>query len=482
MRPAEDRVLNARPQCLCVLRKTVAGFEHLHLPFARMPRSPALPSKTSNRSPVVTALAIVFAAIASPASDKYNPPSARLIASPEPDWPQFRGPRRDGISDERGLLPSWPPDGPKKLWSAEGLGRGYSSPVIVGDRIFITGDRGEELHIFALDLSGRIIWQTKNGASWKDQYPGARASVTYRGGRIYHENAHGRVACLDAKTGKELWAVNLLERFGGQNITWGLSECLLVDERAVYAMAGGSEALLVALDPKTGDVIWKSEPLRDAEGDHAIENASYVSPILVQFGKRRLLVGASLKHVFCADAETGKLQWTRRMPTAYSVIAMMPVLIGDAIFMTAPQGKGGRLFHLVPPTTPDGLVGMKEGWSTSLDTLQGGAVLVGGKLFGAFYPGRKGWAAVDARTGAVLYQATGLVKGAGLYAEERLYALCEDGTMLLLQPGEKGFETKGSFRVAEVTGSDAWAHPVIHQGRLYLRYHETLSCYDVRRQ
>ena len=425
------------------------------------------------------ALFLLFAQSALHAAEQ-TASSARLIASPEPDWPQFRGPRRDGICDERGLLSSWPDSGPRKLWSAGNLGRGYSSPIIVGDRLFITGDQGDDLDIFALDLSGRVLWQTKNGAAWKDQYPGARASVTYRHGRLYHENAHGRLACFDPQTGKEVWAVNLLETFGGQNITWGLSECVLVDERAVYATAGGSKALLVALDLKTGKLIWKSEPLRDTEGEQAIENASYVSPILVQFANRRLLIGASLKHAICADAETGKLQWTRRMPTAYSVISMMPVLVGDAVFMTAPHGKGGHLFHLVPPASPNGLVGMKEGWSTTLDTLQGGAVFVDGRIYGAFYPGRKGWGAVDAATGQVVYQAPELVKGAALYADRRLYALSEDGIMRLLEPGERAFATKGSFRMAEEVRNDAWAHPVIHQGRLYLRYHDTLSCYDLR--
>lgn len=407
-------------------------------------------------------------------------PRAALIASAEVGWPQFRGPRRDGVCDERGLLATWPEGGPKLLWSATNLGRGYSSPMIVNGRLFITGDIREDLQVFALDLSGRLLWRATNGLSWKEQYPGARASVTYSAGRLYHLNAHGRLACFEAETGRERWAVNLLERFSGTNITWGLSECVLVDDQAVYATAGGREALLVALDKQTGRVRWQSAPLFDTDGERALESAGYAPPIFVEFAGRRLLIGCSLRHLVCTDADTGRIQWVQRIPTAYSVLAMMPVLVGNAVFVTAPHGKGGRLFELVAPTRSDDLVGAKELWSTRLDSLQGGVVHLDGRIYGSFYPGRKGWAAVDAKTGAVLYEAPDFTKGAVLAAEGRLYALCEDGWMLLLQPGEKSFEVKGRFRLAEARERDAWAHPVIHQGRLYLRYHERLLCYDIK--
>lgn len=408
-----------------------------------------------------------------------NPPAAQIIASPEPGWPQFRGPRRDGVCDERGLSQAWPEGGPKVVWSAANLGRGYSSPVIVDGRIFITGDAEGELRLFALDLAGQPLWQVTHGFAWKDPYPGARATVTYSAGHLYLLNAHGRLGCFDAASGEERWAMDVLSQFGGKNITWGLSECVLVDERAVYVTAGGSAALLVALDKKTGKVLWKSDPLLDTAGDGAPENASYVSPILVRFGERRVLFGCSLRHLYCADADTGALQWTHRFPTTYSVISMMPALIGDGVFMTAPHGKGGRLFHLQAPASPGAPVGATDGWSTQLDTLQGCVVQVGDKLVGSFYGGRKGWAAHSARTGELLYDTSDHVKGAPLLADGRVYALCEDGWMLLLEAGEKQFHLHGRFRLAKAN-RDAWAHPVIHEGRLYLRYHETLTAYDVR--
>ena len=403
---------------------------------------------------------------------------ATAIASSEPGWPQFRGPKRDGVSSEEGLLKTWEEAGPKLLWKAEGIGRGFSSPIITRNRIFITGDIGEVLQVFALDLEGKKRWTASNGNAWTGEFPGARASVTFFKGRIYHQNAHGRLACMEAETGKTLWAVDLLQQFKGKNITWALSEAVVVDERAVYATAGGSEALMVALHPENGNVVWKSESLTDSE-DGAVENASYVSPILVSFAGRRLLIGASLRNLFCVAADSGKLQWTARMPTSYSVLAMMPVLVGDAVFMTAPHGRRGQLFRLVAPSAADGKVGVDEAWNTKLDTCQGGVVHAAGKLFGSFYGPRQGWAAVDAKSGAMLYQAPELIKGAAIYGDERLYVLSENGWMHLLEPGESQFETRGKFRLVEAK-NDAWAHPVIYDGRLYLRYHETLYCYDIR--
>lgn len=407
-------------------------------------------------------------------------PDARLIASPEPGWPQFRGPRRDGLCDERGLLAEWPAGGPTRLWTATNLGLGFSSPIISRGRLFITGEVGDDLRLFAMDLKGRRLWEATNGEAWKGQFPGARASVTYSGGRLYHENAHGRLACYDARTGREVWAVDLLERFGGRNVTWALAECVLVGERRVYATAGGRDGLFVALDKRTGAVGWRSEPLFDTEGEGELESASYASPILVRFAGRRLLIGCSLRHLVCADADTGRLQWTRRLPTRYSVLALMPALVGDAVFVTAPHGKGARLFQLLAPAGPDERVGVREVWASPFESLQGCVVHRDGRLYGAHYQGRKGWAALDAVTGRVLYEAPEFAKGAVLAAGNRLYALCEDGWMLLLEGGEGSFGTHGRFRLADARARDAWAHPVIHDRRLYLRYHETLSCYDIR--
>lgn len=427
-------------------------------------------------------LAALFAPVAGTVASPVVPGvGARLIASPEPGWPQFRGPRRDGVSDERRLRQSWPEGGPKLLWSTTGAGRGFSSVIIGGGRCYLTGDFGEEAAVIAYDLQGKQLWRVRNGDAWLNQYQGARASATYRDGRLYHQNGHGRLACFDAATGRELWSVMLLERFGGENIRWGLSECVVVDEHAVYATAGGREALAVAFDRVTGAVRWRSEPLIDPE-KQTVDNPGYAPPILVQFAGRRLLIGTSQRQLYCLDAETGKLQWTRHRPTPYGVLAMTPVLVGDAVFMTAPLGQPGTLHRLLAPASPDAPVGVEDVWNTRLDTAQGGAVHVDGRIYGSYYPKRGGWAAVDAATGEVRYEHMEMLKGSAVHADNRLYALLEDGWMLLLRDAGDRFEEHGRFRLPGTRDRDrdVWAHPTILDGRLYLRYHDTVYCYDIR--
>jgi outer membrane protein assembly factor BamB len=411
----------------------------------------------------------------------------QLIASPEPGWPQWRGPRRDGISDETGLLRQWPEGGPQLLWKSSGIGNGYSAPIITGGRIYLAGDHGDDLRIHALDLEGRHVWQAKNGRAWARPHPGARASCAYSEGRVYHLNAHGRVVCLDANSGEELWAAELFERFGGRNITWALSEGLLVDGLRLIVTVGGTQALMAALDKKTGETIWTTEPLRLgttddpahqrlAEPAGEIDNASYASPILFQLGARRHIVTCSLRHVFGVDADTGNLLWTRPLPTRYSVIGMTPVLVDDAIFITAPDGDGGSLFRIHDES---GGVRIEKVWSTELDNCHGGVVRVGDALYGAWYR-RKGWVRLDARTGAVRYELPDLAIGSVLYADGRLYCLSQEGEMALLEPTADAFDIAGRFNLISERKRDVWTHPVILDGRLYLRYHDTLFCYDIR--
>lgn len=416
-------------------------------------------------------------------------PAAAYVASPEPGWPQFRGPRRDGICDEKGLLQAWPEGGPRLLWKTNGLGNGYAAPIITGGRIYITGEADGDLWIRALDLEGRTLWQTKNGPAWNGPYPGARASCTFSDGRLYHLSGQARVACLDAATGQELWAFNMFEQFGGRNLTWATSENLLVDGPRLVLTPGGTKALMAAVDKKTGEPLWATEPLRlgPSPGPSMarleapvgeVDNCSYSSPILVQIGSRRLVVNSSLRHVFCVDANSGQLQWTQPLPTRYSVIAATPVLVGNAAYVTAPHTpEGGRLFRLLAEGSQPAGAPL---WKTPLDTCHGGAVFVDGSLFGSWYGPRKGWARVDGRTGAVRYETDQLTQGSVLYADERLYCLGQDGEMALLKMGADRFEFAGRFRLTPERKSDVWTHPVILDGRLYLRYQNSLFCYDIR--
>jgi outer membrane protein assembly factor BamB len=391
------------------------------------------------------------------------------IASPEPDWPQWNGPRRDSISGEKGLLPTWPAGGPTLVWKISNLGLGWSSPIIVRDQLYITGDVDDDLVIFAFDLDGKLRWQTKNGQSWTGSYPGARACCACSEGKLYHMNAHGRVACLDAATGKELWAVNVLDHFDSQNITWGMSECLLVDGSRVIVTPGGEKGLMAALDKHSGRTLWTTESLRD-------DRTSHCSPLLFRHAGRRIVANCSSSHGFAVDADTGKLLWTVSLRSPYGVNVTTPVYGAGKIFYVTAYVYGA-CYQLQPGDSGPQPV---KAWDTTLDTCTGSVLLLDGALYGSGYQKHKSWLCMDWKSGQTRYEFKGLTTGAAVYADGRLYCLAEDGRAALLRLTPKRFEIDGQFRLMPEKVHDAWAHPVLLHGRLYLRYNETLWCYDVQ--
>ena len=389
-----------------------------------------------------------------------------LVRSDMPDWSQWRGPRRDGISDETGLLPSWPEGGPTRLWTAADIGRGYSSPIVANETIYITGDSANDLIISAFSLNGELRWQTENGAAWKRSYPGTRSSCTYDHGKLYHMNAHGRLVCLDAKAGSEVWAVNVLERFEGRNITWGISESLLIHGDLVFATPCGAKGLVVALNKHTGDTVWAT-PALDGE------RPSYASPILINIAGRTLLINSATKNVFAVDAKTGERCWQVSQEDPKNTVTTIPVLAKNELVLTNASRGFGAIFGV----RLDGLRGEKT-WIKELTISHGSTVCVDGQVYGASGRGvARGWIAADAETGSIRTEAE-LDGGSLIYADGRFYCLTQRGMMTLQKPTADGFQTVGSFRIAD--GKDTWAHPIISNGRLYLRVRETLFCYDIR--
>jgi outer membrane protein assembly factor BamB len=413
-----------------------------------------------------------FTALADAQSRQTAPGEDGLIASPEAGWPQWRGPRRDGISPETGLMPNWPEGGPQLLWKVESLGRGWSSPIVVGQRLYITGDVGDDLVLFAYDLSGALQWRTTNGKSWQGPYPGARACFAFSQGHLYHMNAHGRTVCLEADSGRETWAVNILDRFDGKNITWALSECLLVDGPHVIVTPGGTKALMAALDKRTGETVWATPPL---PGDRT----SHSSPILFRYAGRRLIANCSSGHGFGVNAGTGELLWTVPLKNQYGVNVATPVYGDGHVFYVTPYAQNGRLYQL----RRDGQDFVAhQTWASPLDTVCGSGVLVDGVLYSGGYRRSKWWFGIDWQTGQTKHELKDFTTGAAIYADERLYILDERGNVGLVDPRAGDMQTVGRFQLFTRRARDAWAHPVLHDGRLYLRYHETLWCFDVRQR
>jgi outer membrane protein assembly factor BamB len=396
-----------------------------------------------------------------------------LIASPEAGWPQWRGPRRDGISDEKSLLQSWVEGGPELLWKVDGLGKGWSSPIVVGERLYVTGDVGDDLIVFAFDRNGKEQWRMKNGRAWKGSFPGARACCVFSEGRVYNMNAHGRVACIDADSGDEVWAVDVLERFDGKNITWALSECLLVDGPRVIVTPGGAGALMAAVDKRTGQTVWTTDPLG---GD----STSHCSPILFQYGGQRVIANCSSAHGFGVDADTGKLLWTVPLKNQFGTNISTPIYGSGRIFYVTPYGEHGRAYRLI--ADGQGIAAEHLWTNMSLDTVTGSGVLVDGVLFSAGYKKFKWWFGVDWQTGKTKCELKDFTTGAAIWADGRLYCLDETGEVGLLKIGADILEVMGRFGLVGKRVGDAWAHPVLLDGRLYLRYHDTLFCYEIGRE
>jgi len=399
--------------------------------------------------------------------------AGKSIASSESDWPQWRGPRRDAVSNETGLLDAWPEAGPKLAWKATGMGRGWCSPIVTGGTLYIGGDVGDELRIFALDLYGKIKWQVPNGKAWEKPYPGSRASCCYSEGMLYQMNGHGRVVCLDAATGKQQWAVNVLERFEAEQPFFGASECLLVDGANVIVTPAG-KALIAALDKKTGNTVWTC-----MAAAAATETAGYSSPILVELGGRRRIIATTSFRTFAADAATGKVFWTVGLKLTENACSTIPVLCGDSVFITNTSVKDQASSLL--RTSPSGDKAEKA-WTIPLRTTSGSAMQLDGNLYVASSRKLGGFFCLDAKTGNIKAQLPKPTDAAAIWADGKLFVLSADGKALLLKPTANSFQTLGAFSIGQNIKKDAWAHPVLCGGRLYFRYHDTLFCYDVKAQ
>jgi outer membrane protein assembly factor BamB len=396
-----------------------------------------------------------------------------LVASPEPDWPQWRGPRRDAVVDEKGLLDAWPEGGPHLVWKVSGLGKGWSSPIIVGETIYITGDVGQDLKVFALGLDGKVRWERTNGRAWTRSFRGSRAACCYRDGKIYNMNGHGRVACLDAATGEEAWTDNVLGRFRAKVPQFGTAECLLVDGDRLIVTPGGGRALVAALDRKTGETLWTG-----SVAPEEAETAGYSSPILVEMQGRRLIVNSTYLRTFAADAATGEVLWTSRLAYEKNACSTIPVLCGDGrLFITNADVK--RESSSMLQVAPSGRAAEKL-WTLDLRNLSGSGIFREGSLYISGAGTRKGFFRLDPGTGEARARLPEPNTAAILWAAGGIVALSGDGRVFFLRPTDDGFETRGAFALVGKK-KDAWAHPVLFRGRLYLRYHDTFFCYDVKR-
>ena len=260
------------------------------------------------------------------------------IHAAEAQWPRFHGPNGDNISRETGLLKSWPEDGPNLLWKAEGLGEGYATVAVADGLIYTAGNKDDKTMLTALDLSGKQVWQKPVGPAWTRDYPGTRATPTIADGRLYYETPLGDVVCLNAKDGEKIWSVNILEKFGGENIRWGLSESIVLDGDRLMCCPGGPDTTVVALKRADGSLVWKSPSVGDA--------IAYATPRIAEFAGVRMVLTLTAKAIVAVNADNGELLFRHPHETSYDVNVLTPIVHDGQVFVSTGYGRGSVALRL----------------------------------------------------------------------------------------------------------------------------------------
>jgi outer membrane protein assembly factor BamB len=399
------------------------------------------------------------------------------------DWPQWRGPSRDGVSKEVGLLKQWPESGPKLLWQVKDLGDGFSTPAVVGERLYVLASSGDDNEMAkALSIvDGKEIWSTRLGNVGPNKgpnYPGARSTPTVDGDQIYVLGSDGDLACLETKSGKSIWTKNLRSDFGGKTGQWAYAESPLIDGDTLVCTPGGPSATIVALDKKTGNPIWKC-----AVADW--EDAAYSSVTIVNAAGVKQYIQFLGKGLVGVEAKSGKLLW-RYDATAKGSPANIPTPVARKDFVYNATGKAGGLLQL--KASDAGVEAAQIYFESKLPTAIGGVVEVDGYLYGT---NTGSLMCVDFATGNIKWQDGTLKVGSLLYADGRLYWHGqESGEVALVEATPEAFHLKGHFTPSDLPAKratlekaivgKAWAYPVVANGRLYIRDWNCLWCYDIK--
>ncbi|MFB0554738.1 MAG: PQQ-binding-like beta-propeller repeat protein [Phycisphaerae bacterium] len=390
-------------------------------------------------------------------------------------WPQFHGPNRDNISTEIGLLKKWPKNGPTLLWTTRGLGHGFSSISIANGMIYTASSIGNNTVVIALNLDGKVLWKVKNGKAWTGAHPGSRSTPTIDGNRLYHQNPHGDIICLNAKTGNKIWQFNIIEKFNSKVPRWALSESLLVDGDHLISCPGGPQTCMVALDKTNGSVVWKAPSIG--------ELASNASPTLFEYKGLRIITTLTSKSFIGVNADTGELLWRIKHETYYDENIMKPIFHDGEVFISTVVVGSVKWKVIVK----DGKASLEETWRTQqLDNHHGGVILVNENLYGSSTirnsVGRglsQVLVCLDWKTGRIKYRDK-CVEVSLTYADGMLYALSVDGVMGLVQLTPIGHELVSYFKIPKGGKGKSWAHPVVCGGKLYIRHGEFLYAYRLR--
>ncbi|MEW6323193.1 MAG: PQQ-binding-like beta-propeller repeat protein [Acidobacteriota bacterium] len=382
------------------------------------------------------------------------------------DWFQWRGPNRDGVSLETGLLEVWPAGGPPLVWRATGAGTAYSSFSASNGRLFTLGARGTTEYVMAFDAAtGKKLWETANGSRFRnEQGDGPRGTPTVDGDRVYAIGGSGELSALDAATGQKAWSINLPRRFGGVTPYWGYSESPLVVGDRLVVNAGGPQASIVGVAKADGSVLWQRH------GDEA----AYSSPMVLRTGSLTQVVFFTAERALAVDPRDGRLLWSYTRVANRTANIATPVVRGNRVFLSSDYGTGAALLDI---RAAGNLASAEEIYFTrDMRNHHATSVLVGDHLYG--FSGSI-LTALTFDTGRVAWRDRSVGKGSLIYADERLYIYGENGMLALAEATPEGYREHGRFRI-EASGPPTWSHPIITRGRLIIRDQDVVYAFDVR--
>ncbi len=395
-----------------------------------------------------------------------------FVQAADGPWNQWRGPDRDDLSTETGLLQEWPAGGPEKVWEFKDCGIGYAGPAIVGSRLYILGSRdGEEFLLCVDTTNGEEVWASPLGEEFENSWGnGPRATPAIEGEFVYAVGAEGRLSCFCIEDGSEVWSVTMQD-LGGSPPKWGYSESPIIHEEKILYTPGGEQGAIVALDKATGSLIWQTKELTD--------EAHYSSIMIKEHGGKTMGVQLMVNELVGFDVDNGEVLWTVPWPGRVAVVPS-PVFWQDCVYVTSGYGAGCTLVRVSEDFSAEVVYPSKL-----MSNHHGGVILFNDHIYG--YSDSKGWACQDIATGdKVWLERKELDKGAIAYADGRFYCLGEDtGDLALIEASPEGWVEHGRFTLEPQSElrkprGRIWTHPVIADGRLYLRDQELLYCYDVR--
>jgi outer membrane protein assembly factor BamB len=394
------------------------------------------------------------------------------VSAADFDWPQWRGPDRTDVSKETGLLKKWPAEGPKRVWLYENAGNGYSGPAIAHGKYFTIGTRDGNECVLALDANtGKELWVAKIGGELDNRWgSGPRGTPTVDGDRVYAMSGKGDLACINIADGKVVWTASMTA-LGGKIQTWGYTESVLVDGDKVVCTPGGSKGALAALNKADGKEIWRSTDFTD--------DAQYASIIPADINGQRQYIQLTMQHLVGISAKDGKKLWSSDWPGRTAVIPT-PIYRDSHVYISSGYGVGCKLVKIEAGNKATTVYENKV-----MKNHHGGVILVGDHLYG--YSDGSGWMCQDFKSGDEVWaERNKLGKGAIACADGMLYCLDEgSGTVVLIEASPKGWSEHGRFKLDPQTKIRSpqgriWTHPVISNGKLYLRDQDLIYCYDVK--